>query len=600
MSKTKWYNPSNWGYEYWNKKTYGEFQTEMSGTTAVFGRDKKIEVTFNGDTAFANENVINFPSLDISTEMGDDTLTLCRGFVDHHSSKIRFSDRNLANQVQKTNEKDVPLLWSLFDAIESVRTESAYTATYPGAIKNLAELADEQARTFDKKNDIGFFQKVPLPTIAPIAISSAARKANGYFGFGLSDIQTHIHADDKEQVAEWAERVNECKDTKESLDLAKEIYEILKKEDDEQRKENKAKGNGEVDLMPGFGQIVKVKVEKCKMDEKDDIPPYKPYTYKYDRVHHWSDPKVPSEIFEMTVELYHYYAGQVMKKQGNVQKYMQRMERLGPTINVMRRKLELMIAAQRRIEWDYIKERGKFDSKRMCAVMAGDQNVFKTKENAAEIDTAISVAVDMSGSMNGEKRRIACDTAIVLFECLSKIGIPFELVGFDSSHSYPTEADHREVKRASHDKDNSGKCARYDALHTYVFKGFRDRAFDARPYIMGLDNTPVAGHNNCDGESVELIHRRLAARPEKRKIMFVLSDGCPATDAYTGHQLARHLKKVVQDIERKGTDIVGIGIEDKNVKHFYTKNVVIQRAEELSGTMLKLLEDALVKKRGKK
>lgn len=609
MSKS-WYKKYNnaWGYDKADKKTYGLFQTEMTGTTAVFGRENGIEVTFSGDKTFAQGNVINFPSLDLSMELDDDTTSVCRGFVDHHAAKVRFSDRGMIEKVQKENEKNNPLLWNIFNAVESVRVEEDYVDAYPGAMKNLAEMTNEQARVFKRSSGLVFNSKLPLSKIAPMALAAGGRKKMGFFGWNLSDIYDFVEKDERDRVADWVDKIFECGNTKESLDLSKEIYEYIKdnsKEEDKKdnNKPNEADGEGNEGFkyVPDLAEVVNSEIESNAggsnvSSNNEQPPPYKIHTKKNDRVHHWSDPAPSTGSVQVCYEPAHNFGGAFMRNCGNITEYIKRANDLGPVINVARRKLELMIAAQRRVEWDYIKERGKFDSKRMTAAMANSPNVFKIKENAAEIDTAVSVVIDLSGSMNEKnKRGIATDTAIVLFECLSKIGIPFEIIGFDAAWS---GADADEVRMATYAYQNrDGKCARYDALHTWVFKAFKDRPFDARPYLMGLGLGGVGGSSNADGESVLVAHQRLMSRPEKRKIMFVLSDGQPACHCTSGLQQQRYLKKAVEQMEKKGTHVVGIGIMTDAVKEFYNKYVICNNAKDLAGTALKLLSDVLLEKK---
>lgn len=620
MPKWNWKKPkTNYGYNC-EKKTYGLFQTEMAGTTSVFGRDRGLEITFEGEKAFAKDNQINFPNLDMSIEIDDDTVTLCRGFVDHHAAKLRYSDRNVLAEMRNANEKSNPLLWHLFDSVESIRTESSYTKEYPGAKKNLSEMADEQAKKFKSKNVIGYFEKLPLSKVAPIAIASRGRKNMSYFGFGLNDVLSTLSHEDKDMVEEWAEDAAECKTSEDSVKLATKIFEYIqenpppKSEDNNEDGEGEGDGNGgddseqpqqPFDYMPNTEDLVDsgLKWDTPKYDPSEENAPYKTFTKKYDRVHHWSDKHPGSDAMNKAYDPRHYYAGQWMRKNGDINAYMKKSQELGPTINVARRKLELMIAAQRRIEWDYLKERGKFDSKRMVAALTADPCVFKIKENAADIDTAISVVIDLSGSMNSNgKRPVATDTAIVLFECLTKIGIPLEIIGFDCAVAYPNAALRGEKgcpNRAYHFENRHIKCARYAGLHTYVFKSFKDKPFDARPYIMALNSTEVGSNNNSDGESILIAHERLEKRPEKRKIMFVLSDGAPATECFSYKQQYDYLRKAVDHMEKKGTHVIAIGITTQEVARFYPKYVVCHDAKDLTGTALNLLSDLLIPKKNK-
>jgi cobalamin biosynthesis protein CobT len=459
-------------------------------------------------------------------------------------------------------------------------------------------MGNEQAYSFKKKNDLAWNDKVPLEKIAPMALLCNGRKNMGYFGFNIGDIRSHV--EEKDRLDEWTDRIFECGNTKEAFELAEEIYiEIMNgaKEEDDPK----------FNMMPSPENIIAQEIadELATSKVKDGTYPYKIYTKDNDRVHHWSDtaPTVVSE--EELKNSVRRYAGAEMRKLGNISAYMKKAESLGSTINIARRRLEMMIAAQRRTEWDYTKEQGKFDSKRMTSAMAGSTDVFKTKENAADIDTAISVVIDLSGSMNNDgKRPVATDTAIVLFECLSKIGIPFEVIGFDANFSAVDKHESDRIERLFQECRSSStaedkRLARFEGLHTYVFKSFRDRPFDARPYIMGLSTGGVGGRNNCDGESVLLAHERLLARPEKRKIMFVLSDGHPECHCYSGEQQVTYMKKAVAQIEKKGTHIVGIGIMTDAVKSYYPKSIVVHDPKDLAGETLKVLSGLLIEKKKK-
>lgn len=603
---------SKWYYNKWlyDKKTYGQFQTEMSGTAAVFGRDANINVTFEGEGVYATKDTINFPSLDMSMELDNDTVMLCRGYVDQESGKIRFSDRKLSDKVRSDHATDDPLLYALFDGIETTRTEKKYQDIYPGSYKNLSHSADEQASSFLKSHGFKFWQEAPIEVCAPIALASAIRKEHlEYFGMGLSDCIKCFPDEHRDAFDEWVKEAAGCKSTKESFELAKKIYDLVDPERKSKPKGEDKKGDDggagddqkkEAPLIPGLNGMVEKAFSREKRKDDDENPPYKIWSKKYDRVHHWTDPKTADE--KTCNNPKHWNGGYNMRKAADIGAYKRTQEELGPVISVARRKLELMIAAQRRSEWDFTKERGKLDSRRLAAAVAGDRNVFKTKEQAPELDTAISVLVDMSGSMfsdrarsdNGQRRiDVAKDAAIVLFECLSKIGVPFELSGFDCAYSGPQP----EIRFPSPD-DEDHKYARVEGLHNYIFKGFRDRSFDARPIVAGLATNTYGGHNNADGESLSLVHERLRKRPEKRKILLMLSDGKPHCYAYTEEiQQKTYLKTVIEGIEKQGTHLVCIGIETDHVKDFFKNYAVCKKAADLKDTTLKVLSDILLPKR---
>jgi hypothetical protein len=61
---------------------------------------------------------------------------------------------------------------------------------------------------------------------------------------------------------------------------------------------------------------------------------------------------------------------------------------------------------------------------------------------------------------------------------------------------------------------------------------------------------------NIDGEALVWAHERLRARAEQRRILMVISDGAPVDDwtlsVNPGNYLEKHLREVIQDIERLG------------------------------------------------
>jgi cobaltochelatase CobT len=299
---------------------------------------------------------------------------------------------------------------------------------------------------------------------------------------------------------------------------------------------------------------------------------YRVFTTDEDKILHWGDTRSP---FIKDIARYNYLMGG-----------------LDNTIATLKRKIELMIQATRKIDWDRRKEEGRFDSRRLVGAYNKEKDVFKVRDDASDLDTAVTLCIDMSGSMEGTRAKVAMQTCGLLAECLTKIGVPLEIIGFSTAHS---------DVRVRHDSLSLEEIIdqytrHYDKLETYIFKKFSDRMFDAKQYLHHMSGSRGFGfHQNVDGESVEIAGKRLLKRPEKRKIMFVLSDGQPACSTRYDISLRNHLKRVVRDLGRK-IDIVGIGLQSASVKQFYPNHVVLSSAEELPTTALHLLENAILQK----
>ena len=88
---------------------------------------------------------------------------------------------------------------------------------------------------------------------------------------------------------------------------------------------------------------------------------------------------------------------------------------------------------------------------------------------------------------------------------------------------------------------------------------------------MWTSDTPIASllrtdryREGLDGEAVEWACARLAARPAERRVLVVVSDGCPmdaATQRANGAAwLDRHLQQVVAQQSARGIEILGLGV----------------------------------------
>jgi cobaltochelatase CobT len=90
---------------------------------------------------------------------------------------------------------------------------------------------------------------------------------------------------------------------------------------------------------------------------------------------------------------------------------------------------------------------------------------------------------------------------------------------------------------------------------------------------------------NIDGEALTWAHQRLLARPERRRILIVVSDGTPmdeATSAANGFDyLDGHLAAVVRHIEtRSQVKLAAVGI-GHDVSQFYANATRISKADDL-------------------
>ena len=239
-------------------------------------------------------------------------------------------------------------------------------------------------------------------------------------------------------------------------------------------------------------------------------------------------------------------------------------------------------------------ERGRLDAKRLFRVgMAlrgapvDARRVWKTVVNKPDPKVAVTLLLDCSGSMtnaeHGGKSRIqvAIRAATVLTAALRELCIPHEILGHTTSY----------VLRKPGEKPDLESFSRFAPFRGYVFKGFTENA-DASPLFASFEM-----HENLDGEALLWAAKRLEARPEKTRLLVVISDGLPsATDSNIG-ELERHLLGVCRTLEARegeGVHLCGIGVGVERVREFYRNVEVIQDVAELPGALVGMVERVLV------
>ena len=322
-------------------------------------------------------------------------------------------------------------------------------------------------------------------------------------------------------------------------------------------------------------------MEKSTLKGDGGSATYRPWSTEHDKWHHRTDE--PNKYGRKSYNNF----GHHILAQGAASDYEHRLTRIAGTSNSIRRKLERALLAKETRDWDTGREAGRLDTKRLVSAVAGRVNVFKTRTDRAELDTAVTILVDLSGSMGGYPAEIATDVAICISEALERTSINYEVLGFENMTEVVGSDDAwREMICEGYEK-----WSRVEPIDMIVFKKFDERLVQARGAIATMEK--LARGNNTDGECVELAYKRLVDRPEKRKVMMVLSDGYPEA-AGDRVQQNRHLKNVTKMIEGSDVDLVGIGICSNAVETFYSKHVVVKKLDDLAGTVMDQLAQLLM------
>ena len=195
-------------------------------------------------------------------------------------------------------------------------------------------------------------------------------------------------------------------------------------------------------------------------------------------------------------------------------------------------------------EYQLNRKAGQIDSSALASIPTGNVRVFKRHHEEGGIDSAVVIVLDASGSMSGLRAISAIKTCVALYETLMQAGVAVQILGFN----------HR----------------------TSVLVQFNTPVAKAKQILSHFN----ANFSTNDYFAVRYAHEILNARPESRKICFVLTDG---------NGWREQVIKQIKSGNNLGITTVGVGIE-LDVSHVYENNVCIDDVKNLGNASFKQIK----------
>lgn len=237
----------------------------------------------------------------------------------------------------------------------------------------------------------------------------------------------------------------------------------------------------------------------------------------------------------------------------------------------MANKLRMKLQTRSRDRYEYGKKRGKLHNGSLHRLVSGDsklsEKVFRKRVVSDTTDTAVCLLVDCSGSMSGKKFDMACAGAGALSQALKPLNIAHAIYGFTNTYD-----------------------SKEDPI-VWLFNEF-DETVSQKELVDRFGVVSGGLWQNSDGDAIAYATHKLLQRKEHRKVLLVLSDGSPAGRDWAGN-VDGYTKRTIENAEKVGIDVYGVGILDRNVERLYTKNVVVSSLDKLSPTILSIIDRSI-------
>ena len=593
------------------------FKKALAEATKVMADDSELTVNYSVDPSGVSGDIMRLPQ--VSRRMTRDEVLLARGTADALALYRRYHDGATHTRYAPQGE----MARELYEAMETARCEAMGARDMPGTAGNIdAKIGHEAARR--GYGQITQASEAPLPVAAGYMIrhlatgrdlpKDAAHVMELWRGFieeqaggTLEDLQAKLA--DQSAFARFARQIitdlgygdqlgedpdqldDEAQDEAEPGTDDEQEPDSTGQDDQDQdeaeaspeqsQEQTQDQSQAQVSADDMADQEMGEEAELPEGDAPMDPPPPAPVSeadpgYKvYDSTH---DEEILAEELAEPQEL------------ERLRAYLdQQLEPLKGAVSRLANKLQRRLQAQQNRSWEFDKEEGVLDAGRLARVVANPTTPlsFKVEKDTEFRDTVVTLLIDNSGSMRGRPISIAAICADVLARTLERCSVKVEILGFTTRAWKGGLA--REKWLAEGREQQPG---RLNDLRHIIYKS-ADSPWRRVRDNLGLMMKEGLLKENIDGEALEWAHRRMAHRPEARKILMVISDGAPVDDSTLSvnpaNYLEKHLRDVIAMVERKKqVELLAIGI-GHDVTRYYERAVTITDVEQLAGAMTEQL-----------
>lgn len=264
-----------------------------------------------------------------------------------------------------------------------------------------------------------------------------------------------------------------------------------------------------------------------------------------------------------------------------------------PLIGQLANRLQQVLLSRQQRNWEQDRDEGEIDPQRLTRLIIDPlaSLIYRVESETTVRDTTVCLLIDNSRSMFGKPIATAASCADLITRVLERCGVSTEVLGFTTVSMYGGA-----VSDAWREQGCPADAGRINTIRHIIYKSASSSWKRSRDnFGLMLDKELLK--QNIDGEALLWAQQRLLARPEKRRILLVISDGRPSDSSTlkANHEnfLLDHLDYVIRSIEKRAAiELVAIGIGHK-VSNHYRRSFMLDDVEQLGPLMLSELSRLL-------
>ena len=255
-------------------------------------------------------------------------------------------------------------------------------------------------------------------------------------------------------------------------------------------------------------------------------------------------------------------------------------------INIPRlaRELAAILPGEQDSGWQFSLEQGYIDGRKLNTIVTtpGYRNIFRSQRQLPNGNCLVTLLMDNSGSMKEHIHAIST-LIYILTKALEMAGASTEVLGF-TTKSWQGGKSYKQWMRQMRPENPGRLC---ETRHI-IYKDADTKLQRAKRGLGAMLKADLF-REGVDGEALLWAAKRMQARPEQRRILIVLSDGCPMESAThqtnTNNYLDNHLRQVATMLENSA-DIelyaLGFGLD---LSPYYRHSLALQIPDKMENSI---------------